>query len=100
MPGWHVPLIAAEQQPPLQVVTFGSLQPGTQTYAGKQAGAPGASAVGGRAVARRRAAAVSIHAGASGRIARGHPESTFVRLAIQVGLDAAGLKYRVDLRAA
>jgi transcriptional regulator with XRE-family HTH domain len=30
----------------------------------------------------------------------GYPESTFVRLAIQGGLDAAGLKYKVDIEAA
>jgi len=30
----------------------------------------------------------------------GYPESTFVRLAIQGALDAAGLKYRVELEAA
>jgi transcriptional regulator with XRE-family HTH domain len=30
----------------------------------------------------------------------GYPEPTFVRLAIQAGLDAAGLKHQVDIRAA
>jgi transcriptional regulator with XRE-family HTH domain len=29
-----------------------------------------------------------------------HPESVFVRLAIQGGLDSAGLKYRVEVEAA
>ena len=30
----------------------------------------------------------------------GYPESTFIRLAIQDALDAAGLKYRVEVEAA
>ena len=30
VPGWHIPLIAAEQQPPLHGVTFGALHPVVQ----------------------------------------------------------------------
>ncbi|MFM8410923.1 MAG: XRE family transcriptional regulator, partial [Alphaproteobacteria bacterium] len=30
----------------------------------------------------------------------GYPESVFVRLAIQAGLDAAGLRYKVEIEAA